>query len=79
MSVKRSLAATIRATVPVVVLSLCVFVGIATLSPTRAHGQPQGKDKTKAKAKQTAVRTVTIASGLWHPGVSRGCRMATCW
>ena len=55
----------IRAIVPVLLLSLGVFVGIAML-PTGAHGQPQGKDK-KQKAKQTAVRTVTVASGLWHP------------
>lgn len=55
-----------RTIVPVLLVSLGVFVGIAML-PTGADGQPQGKDKAKAKAKQTAVRTVTIASGLWHP------------
>src|SRR5580704_6789587 len=54
------------AVVPVMLLGLGVFVGIASL-PTTADGQPQGKDKAKQKAKQTAVRTVTIASGLWHP------------
>jgi glucose/arabinose dehydrogenase len=54
-----------RSIVPALLLSLGAFVGIATL-PTGAHGQPQGKDK-KQKAKQTAVKTVTIATGLWHP------------
>ncbi len=54
-----------RSIVPVLLVSLGVFAGIAML-PTGAHGQPQGKDK-KQKAKQTTVRTVTVASGLWHP------------
>src|ERR1700758_2438866 len=54
-----------RAIVPAVLVSLAAFVAIATL-PTGAHGQPQGKDK-KQKAKQTAVKTTTIATGLWHP------------
>jgi glucose/arabinose dehydrogenase len=55
-----------RTIIPVLLVSLGVFVGIAML-PTGADGQPQGKDKAKAKAKQINVRTVTIASGLWHP------------
>src|ERR1700739_4783405 len=46
-------------------LSRSVFVAAIVL-PTGLHGQPQGKEK-KQKAKQTQVRTVTIASGLWHP------------
>jgi len=47
-------------------LSLAVFV-MAVLLPTGMQGQPPGKEKNKQKAKQTAVRTVTIATGLWHP------------
>ena len=47
-------------------LSLAVFV-MAALLPTGMQGQPPGKEKNKQKAKQTAVRTVTIATGLWHP------------
>lgn len=46
-------------------LSLSVFIAAITL-PTGLNGQPQGKEK-KQKAKQTQVRTVTIATGLWHP------------
>jgi aldose sugar dehydrogenase len=49
-----------------VVLSLGVFV-TAALLPTYLEGQPQGKEKAKGKAKQTAVRTTTMATGLWHP------------
>lgn len=47
-------------------LAAGVFIAVAAL-PTGVQGQPQNKDKTKQKAKQTAVRTVTIANGLWHP------------
>jgi aldose sugar dehydrogenase len=46
-------------------LSLSVFVAAIEL-PTGLNGQPQGKEK-KQKTKQTQVRTVTIATGLWHP------------
>jgi aldose sugar dehydrogenase len=46
-------------------LSLSVFVAAIAL-PTGLNGQPQGKEK-KQKAKQSQVRTVTIATGLWHP------------
>src|SRR5215470_7020588 len=47
-------------------LSIGAFALIATL-PTGVSGQPQGKDKKQQKAKQTAVKTTIIASGLWHP------------
>src|ERR1700680_3803691 len=52
--------------VPLVAISLGVFVAVATL-PTSVQGQPQEKAKAKAKAKATPVRAVTMATGLWHP------------
>src|ERR1700704_66595 len=52
-------------TLPLVALSLGVFVIVATL-PMHVQGQPQNKEK-KQKAKATVVRTVTMATGLWHP------------
>lgn len=45
-----------------VVVSVGVFAAIATL-PVDLNGQPQGKQK----AKQTKIKTTTIATGLWHP------------
>ena len=51
--------------VPLVLLSLGAFVAVATL-PMGIQGQPQNKEK-KQKAKATPVRTVTMATGLWHP------------
>ena len=54
------------AALPLVALSLGVFVAVVTL-PTDAQGQPQAKEKNKAKAKATAVKTTTLATGLWHP------------
>ena len=47
-------------------LSAAAFTAVFLL-PGNMQGQPQGKDKAKTKAKATTVRTVTIASGLWHP------------
>src|SRR5689334_6700136 len=51
-------------------LMLAVFSAgaftLALMLPTGLFGQPQGKEKAK-KAKATAVRATTIASGLWHP------------
>jgi aldose sugar dehydrogenase len=52
--------------VPLVAVSLGVLVAVATL-PSNVQGQPQVKGKNKQKAKATPVRTVTIATGLWHP------------
>ena len=52
-------------TIPLVALSLGAFVAVATL-PIGVLGQPQNKEK-KQKAKATAVKTTTIATGLWHP------------
>jgi glucose/arabinose dehydrogenase len=46
-------------------LSLGMLSSVAPLT-TELRGQPQGKEKAK-KAKQTPVRTVTMATGLWHP------------
>ena len=43
-------------------LALGLFAAIAGL-PTRVSGQPPGKKK----APPTQVRTVTMATGLWHP------------
>jgi aldose sugar dehydrogenase len=51
--------------VSLVALSLGVLVGVATL-PLGVQGQPQNKEK-KQKAKATAVKTTTLATGLWHP------------
>jgi len=48
-----------------VLLTCGLLVGVLILN-TDLHGQPQGKEKGK-KAKQTKVRTVTMATGLWHP------------
>lgn len=46
---------------PLAVL-LGIFAALATL-PAPVNGQPQGKKK----APPTRVRTVTMATGLWHP------------
>src|SRR5580698_11577690 len=55
-----------RVGIPQAIL-LCTAAFAATIFlPSGSQGQPQGKDKAK-KAKATAVRTVTIATGLWHP------------
>ena len=43
-------------------LLLGTFAAISTL-PGPVSGQPQGKKK----APPTKVRTVTMATGLWHP------------
>jgi glucose/arabinose dehydrogenase len=51
-------------TVPAVVFSAAAFVA-AFLMPAGVDGQPQNKAKTKAK--NASYKTVTIASGLWHP------------
>jgi glucose/arabinose dehydrogenase len=51
--------------VPLVVLSLSVFAAVAML-PIGVQGQPQNKEK-KQKAKATAVKSTTMATGLWHP------------
>src|SRR5579862_8878613 len=50
---------------PLVLFSLGALVAVATL-PVDIHGQPQAKGKG-GKAKQTAVKTTTMATGLWHP------------
>jgi len=47
---------------PVFALSLGMLAAVASL-PMAVHGQPQGKKK----AAPTQVRTVVMASGLWHP------------
>src|SRR5207302_11001140 len=44
-------------------IPILLLVAGAALAP-RAQGQPQNK---KAKARPTQVRTVIMASGLWHP------------
>jgi len=49
-----------------VLLSLAASVALTFWVTSDVHAQPQGKEKGK-KAKQTAVRTTVIASGLWHP------------
>jgi glucose/arabinose dehydrogenase len=54
-----------RVRIPVLLLSLGILAAVAMLT-TELRGQPQGKEKAK-KAKQTPVRTVTMATGLWHP------------
>ena len=54
------------AALPLVALSLGVFVAVVTL-PMNVQGQPQAKEKNKAKAKATPVKTTTLATGLWHP------------
>src|SRR5579863_123598 len=54
------------ASASLMLLSLGVCATVATW-PTDLLGQPQGKDKAKAKAKQTVVHTTTLATGLWHP------------
>ncbi len=51
-------------TVPAVVCSVGAIVA-ALLIPVGVDGQPQNKAKTKAK--NVSVKTVTVASGLWHP------------
>jgi aldose sugar dehydrogenase len=56
---------TARRSALLALLSLSVFIAAITL-PTGLNGQPQGNEKKK-KAKQTQVRAVTIATGLWHP------------
>jgi len=56
---------TYRLGIPFVVLSLGMLLAVAALT-TEVRGQPQG-EKGKKKATQTQVRTVTMATGLWHP------------
>jgi aldose sugar dehydrogenase len=63
LSPKRLVARKNRQAAPFVLLSLAAFVAMATL-PTGIQGQPQNAPK---RAKAVALRTVTIASGLWHP------------
>lgn len=48
------------------VLSVVIGVTMGVLLSSNIQGQPQGKEKAK-KAKATVVKTITIASGLWHP------------
>ena len=57
---KRRFARTVRVGIP-----LAVLLGMSTLTvlPRRASGQPEGKKK----APPTPVRTVIMATGLWHP------------
>src|SRR5580704_1317026 len=47
-------------------LSVAIGVTVGVLLSNNIQGQPQGKEKAK-KAKATVVRTVTMATGLWHP------------
>src|SRR5262245_18645880 len=49
-----------------ILLSVAACVAFATLFTGDLASQPQGAEK-KQKAKQTAVKTTVIASGLWHP------------
>jgi glucose/arabinose dehydrogenase len=62
---KRLFGERYRVGIPFMVLSLGMLVAVATLT-TEVRGQPQG-EKGKKKATQTQVRTVTMATGLWHP------------
>ncbi|MBZ5579818.1 MAG: PQQ-dependent sugar dehydrogenase [Acidobacteriia bacterium] len=55
-------APVLRVGAPFVVLSLGMLA-LAAAIPTALHSQPQGKKK----AAPTQVRTVTLATGLWHP------------
>ena len=48
--------------VPLVALALGMLMALASL-PTQVSGQPQGK----RKALPTEIRSVTMATGLWHP------------
>jgi glucose/arabinose dehydrogenase len=65
MRLLKSLLGNSRVNVPFFVILLGISVSVSMLI-TEIHGQPQGKEKGK-KAKQTAVRPVTMATGLWHP------------
>ena len=58
---RRLLVETVRVSVPYLVVSL--MLASVSVLPRQASGQPQGKKK----APPTQVRTVTMASGLWHP------------
>src|SRR6516165_8918703 len=51
-------------TVPAIVFSAAAFVA-AFVVPAGVDGQPQAKAKTKAK--NAPYKTVTVATGLWHP------------
>ena len=62
LSLKRLFGETYRVGIPFLLLSLGMLVAVATLT-TEVRGQPQGKKK----AAPTQVRTVTMATGLWHP------------
>src|SRR5215471_15793354 len=46
-------------------VTISVFAAAVMLPPS-LNGQPSGKEKAK-KAKQTVVKTTTLATGLWHP------------